>query len=255
VFGDAAAYERFMGRWSAALAPRFLDVALGAGAPATVCDVGCGTGNLSAELLHRDPGCRVTGVDPSPAFVDAAQARLGGPGARFVTGSADRLPLGDGEADAALALLVLNFVPDPDAAVAEMRRVTRPGGALAAAVWDYRSGMAMLRVFWDAAAAVREGAVDEALDRPAASGGLGALLDRGGLDDVSEGVVAVPMHFASFDDYWEPFLLGTGPAGAYVAALSDDERTAVRDELERRLGTSAFDLESTARWARGTVPA
>ncbi len=249
MFGDAVAYERFMGRWSAALAPSFVDAAIGPEVPPAVCDVGCGTGNLSAELLRRRSGCRVTGVDPSPAFVEAARTRLGGPAGRFVTGSADALPLDDGEVDAALALLVLNFVPDPDAAVREMRRVTRPGGVVAAAVWDYASGMEMLRVFWDAAAAVRDGAVEEAPDRPAASGGLDALLGRAGLEDVVDGVVAVPMHFTSFDDYWSPFLAGTGPAGAYVAALTDDEREVVRRELESRLGEGPFDLTSTARWA------
>lgn len=254
MFGDAAAYERFMGRWSTLLAPPFLDRVLADGHPQRVCDVGCGTGNLSAALLARDPGCRVTGVDPSAPFVEAARDRLDGAGRRFVVGTAEALPLDDDEVQAALSLLVLNFVPDPDAAAREMRRVTAPGGVVGATVWDYASGMTMLRVFWDAAASVHGGAVDEALDRPAADGGLGGLFDRAGLDDVHEGLVEVRMSFGSFADYWQPFLAGTGPAGAYVASLGDPEREAVRAVLEERLGPGPFEMTSTARWARGLVP-
>lgn len=254
MFGDAAAYERFMGRWSTLVAPPFLERVLGDRHPRAVCDVGCGTGNLAAAVLERDPACRVTGVDPSPPFVAAARERLGRDGRRFVVGTAESLPLADGEVEAALSLLVLNFVPDAGAAVREMRRVTAPGGAVGAAVWDYATGMTMLRVFWDAAATVRGGAVDEALDRPAADGGLGALFDRAGLTDVTEGLVEVRMPFGSFADYWDPFLAGTGPAGAYVASLGDTERAAVRAVLEQRLGPGPFEMTSTARWARALVP-
>jgi SAM-dependent methyltransferase len=254
MFGDAQAYERFMGRWSALLAPGFVDAVLPGGVPEVVCDVGCGTGNLSAELVRRAADCRVHGVDPSPPFVAAATERLGGPGRRFDVGSALALPLADAEVDAALSLLVLNFVPDPRVAAAEMRRVTRPGGLVGAAVWDYTSGMTMLRVFWDAAAAVRSGAVDEALDRPAAEDGLGSLLAGAGLTDVREGTIDLPMHFATFADYWNPFLDGTGPAGSYVARLGAGELGALRAELERRLGRGPFEMTSTARWASGVVP-
>lgn len=257
MFDDAQGYDWFMGRWSAALAPLFLDAVLdGAPGPAAVCDVGCGTGNLSAALLARDPGMQVTGVDPSPPFVAAAQARLAGPHVRFHVGSALALPLPDAEVDAALALLVLNFVPDPAAAVAEMRRVTRPGGVVGAAVWDYASGMTMLRVFWDAAAAVHPeaAAVDPALARTAQAGGIEELFGAAGLMDVEEGLADVPQRFASLEDYWNPLLAGIGPAGVYVAGLDDDGREAVRAELERRLGSGVIEMTSTARWVRGTVP-
>lgn len=255
MFGDAAAYERFMGRWSARLAPSFVDVVLADGAPPdAVCDVGCGPGTLSAELLRRRPDCRVTGVDPAPGFVAAAQERLGVSAAHFVVGSALALPLADDEVDAALALLVLNFVPDPPAGVAEMVRVTRPGGVVGAAVWDCEDGMTMLRVFWEAASTLREAARDDALDRPAGVGGLGPLLGLAGLVDVQEGRLEVSMTFASFDDYWSPFLDGVGPAGVYATGLGAADRDALRAELERRLGPGPVRMTSSARWARGLVP-
>ncbi|HMM93588.1 class I SAM-dependent methyltransferase [Phycicoccus sp.] len=252
MFGDAAAYERFMGRWSTALAPSFLDAVAPVPAPSSACDVGCGTGNLTAELLRRAPDCRVTAVDPAPPFVAAARERLGD-AVRVLPGTAEALPLDDDEVDVALALLVLNFVPDPEAGVAEMVRVTRPGGVVGAAVWDYASGMAMLRAFWDAAAALWPGAEDQALDRPAGSGGLEALLTRGGVADVGGGVLEVPMRFATFAEYWDPFLEGIGPAGAYVERLGEVRREELRAELERRLGPGPVEMTSTARWAAGRV--
>lgn len=249
-----------MGRWSARLAPSFLDAVLGAepaDAPATALDVGCGTGNLSAEVLARWPSTRVVAVDPSPPFVAAARERLAPDRARVLVGSAMQLPEARGSVDAALALLVLNFLPDPRVGVAEMRRVTRAGGVVGAAVWDYGGGMAMLRTFWDAAAAVHPDAraVDEALAAPAQAGGIEALLAGAGLDDVRSGVLEVPMRFASFDDYWTPFLAGIGPAGDFVRGLDDDDREALRVELGRRLGSGVVEMTSTARWVCGTVPA
>ncbi len=257
MFDDVKGYDWFMGRWSAALAPLFLDAVLdGAPGPAAVCDVGCGTGNLSAALLARDPGLHVTGVDLSPPFVAAAQDRLAGPHVRFQVGSALALPLPDAEVDAALALLVLNFVPDPAAAVAEMRRVTREGGVVGAAVWDYGGGMAMLRTFWDAAAAVHPeaAAVDPALARTAQAGGIEELFGAAGLDRVEGGLLAVPMGFASFDDYWTPFLAGVGSAGDFVRVLAPADQEALRAELQGRLGDGPIEMTSTARWVRGTVP-
>jgi len=261
MFADAAAYERFMGRWSAVLAPAFVDAVFdpspGGAPPAVVLDLGCGTGNLSAELLDRWPGTRVVAVDPAPAFVTAAAARLPADRARVVVGSAMDLPEPDGSVDAALAMLVLNFVPDPAVGVLEMRRVTRPGGVVGAAVWDYGGGMAMLRTFWDAAAAVHPGAraVDEALAAPARAGGVEVLFTGACLVGVEGGLVEVPMEFPSFDDYWDPFLGGVGPAGDFVRALDDGGREALRLELERRLGAAPVRMTSTARWVRGTVPA
>lgn len=256
MFGDAAAYERFMGRWSARLAPGFVDAVLGSEAPGTVLDVGCGTGNLSVEVVSRWPQTEVVAVDPSPPFVAAARERLAPGRSRVLVGSAMELPEAAASVDAALAMLVLNFLPDPAVGVAEMRRVTRPGGVLGAAVWDYGGGMAMLRTFWDAAAAVHPGAraVDEALAAPARAGGVEALFEGAGLDEVTGGLLDVPMRFDSFDDYWSPFLLGIGPAGDFTRELDADGREALRAELESRLGPGTIEMTSTARWVRGTVP-
>jgi SAM-dependent methyltransferase len=258
VFGDAKAYERFMGRWSEQLAPGFLD-AVELRSPSQVLDVGSGTGNLTRAVAERWPGCSVVGVDPSVPFVEAARERAGllASRVRFEVGEAGNLPLDDDSVEAALALLVLNFVPDADRAVAEMRRVTRPGGVLAAAVWDYGERMQMLRTLWDAAARLDPSVTgqDEAtmpLGRP---GGLIDLWQRSGLEDVDGSRVRVSTGFADFDDYWTPFLQGQGPAGAYVAGLSDADRAALRAEVAATVGDGPFDLSATAWWVRGTVPA
>jgi ubiquinone/menaquinone biosynthesis C-methylase UbiE len=154
VFADAAAYERFMGRWSRRLAPALLDWAA-LTRPTRFLDVGSGTGNLALAVAGRWPGCEVLGVDPSPGFVAHASGRVAdGAPVRFEQGSAMELPVEAGWADAAFAMLVLNFVPDASVAATEMCRVTRSGGTVAAAVWDYGGGMQMLRTFWDVVPAV-----------------------------------------------------------------------------------------------------
>ncbi|HET6966981.1 MAG TPA: class I SAM-dependent methyltransferase [Ornithinibacter sp.] len=262
MFGDPAAYERFMGRWSVLLAPAFLDVVGldAAGPPTGVLDVGSGTGHLTRAVAARWPRCDVVGVDPAAGFVEAARARAESDGdaarLRFEVGEAGALPLDDDSVDAAVALLVLNFVPDPDLAMAEMCRVTRPGGVVAAAVWDYGRGMGMLRALWDAATRLDPAVAgqDEAtmpLGRP---GGLPDLWRRTGLIDTADGSVEVCRRFAAFADYWEPFLEGTGPAGVYVSGLSDAGRAALRAEVLADLGPGPFDLTSRAWWVRGTVP-
>ena len=255
MFGDAAAYERFMGRWSARLAPQLLD-AVALPEPRSVVDVGCGTGLLASAVVERWPACRVIGIDPSPSFVAAAVERLAGTAATARVGDAMDLPLPDGSVDAALASLVLNFVPEPARAASEMSRVTRVGGMAAASVWDYGGGMGMLRTFWHAVARLdphvaRQDGDTTPLSR---SGGLARLWGAAGLIDVVEGELTVPTAFTSFEDYWEPFLLGTGPAGAHVAGLSDAGRAALRADLEGHLGQGPFELTARARWVRGTVP-
>jgi SAM-dependent methyltransferase len=257
VFGNARAYERFMGRWSLQLAPRFLDeVALPE--PNRVLDLGCGTGNLTRAVAERWPRCEVLGVDPSAPFIVAARERTSSLGrrVRVELGNADDLSLEDDSVDAALALLVLPFVPDADRAVSQLRRVTRPGGVLAAAVWDYGERMQMLRTLWDAAARLDPSVVgqDEStmpLGRP---GGLMDLWQRAGLLDVDGSRVTVSTDFQDFDDYWEPFLQGQGPAGVYVAGLPDAARAALRDEVAATVGSGSFTLSATAWWVRGTVP-
>jgi len=257
MFGDARAYERFMGRWSVQLAPRFLDE-VGMPEPRRVLDLGSGTGNLTRAVAERWPACTVVGVDPSVPFVEAARERTGSLGGRvrFEVGGADDVPLDDDSVDAALALLVLPFVPDADRAVAQMRRVTRPGGVLAAAVWDYGRRMQMLRTLWDAAARLDPSVTgqDEGTTPLGRPGGLIDLWQRGGLEDVDGSRVTVSTGFTDFDDYWEPFLRGQGPAGVYVAGLSDSARAALRDEVAAAVGPGPFDLSATAWWVRGTVP-
>lgn len=260
MFEDAAAYERFMGRWSALLAPALLDAldleGLGLGACSTVLDIGCGTGSLALAVADRWPSAAVTGIDPSAAFVSAAADRAPSPLVRFRVGDATHLPLADDSVDAALAALVLNFVPDPQRALEEMCRVTRPGGVLAAAVWDYGGGMGMLRTFWDAATrldATVQGQ-DEASTPLGRPGGLKRLWRTAGVAEVSDGRVEVVTGFASFDDYWEPFLSGTGPAGVHTRSLSDAGRASLREELLDRLGAGPFELSARAWWVRGRCP-
>jgi len=258
-FADSRAYESFMGRWSRVLGDAFVRFA-GVEEGERVLDLGCGTGSLTAALLAARPTVDVFGLDPSPAFVDAARDRFPGAHARFETGDAQHLPFADATFDRALSMLVLNFVPDPEAAASEMRRATRPGGTVAACVWDYGGEMRMLRFFWDAAAAVEPAAAarHEERMRLCRQGELEALWRGAGLADVRETGLTIETRFGSFADYWQPFLAGVGPAGSFVAALSPDQQRA----LEAKLRTDAWgdrpDEERvlTAKaWAVvGTVP-
>lgn len=235
-WSSGEAYERYVGRWSRLVARNALDWAR---VPRHVeaLDVGCGTGALAEELLNRG-ATRVTGVDPSPAFVAAATERLGHMRAAFRTGDAMKLDFRDGAFDAVVSGLVLNFLPDPERGAREMARVARPGGVVAAYVWDYARGMEMMRRFWDAAASVdaRAAALDEGprfpVCRPDA---LERLLRSAGLHDVSSTAVDVPTTFKDFDDYWQPFLAGTGPAPAYAASLDERAREAIRERLHATL--------------------
>jgi trans-aconitate methyltransferase len=231
---DGQAYERSMGRWSRRLAEPFLDaVALPRGA--AVLDAGCGTGALAEALAARDPAARITGVDISDAFLVAARARV--PAARFRTADIARLPDADGAFDAALSLLVLQFVPDRAAAVAELARVTTPGGIVAAAMWDFTGGFAFLRAFADTVAATEPDG--EAFrtrywgDPVGSPGRLGALFAAAGLHDVAEQDLMIRQDFEHFADWWDPWLTGQGVAGAFVAALPA-ERLARVEALARR---------------------
>ncbi|WP_374446724.1 class I SAM-dependent methyltransferase [Stella sp.] len=254
------AYEPYVGRWSRLVAAPFLarlDVAAGA----RWLDVGCGTGALSAALLRdRDPAA-VVGVDSSDGFLAYARRHVRDPRAEFRQGDAQALPVEDGAFDAAVSGLVLNFVPDQDQAARELRRAVRPGGTVAAYVWDYAEGMQMMRRFWDAAAAldpVGAGGKDEALKfqlcRP---GPLGDLFVRAGLAGVAVSAIEIPTTFRDFDDYWSPFLAGGAPAPAYCKALDEDRRTALRERLRTTLPAAADgSIPLTARaWAvTATVP-
>lgn len=230
-WSSGAAYEPFMGRWSRLVAAEFVH-RLGVPAGARWVDVGCGTGALTAAILRDAAPEHVLAVDPSSVFVEHARAAIGDPRAEFDVNGAGAIPLPDDAADAVVSGLVLNFVPDPGAAVAEARRVARPGGYVAAYVWDYAYGMRMLRRFWDVATeldpAVAE--LDEARRFPLSDPDkLAAVFGA----EVTE--ITVPTVFRDFDDYWMPFLGGVGTAPTYVASLTEDHRDALRDALRERL--------------------
>ena len=235
-FANGAAYDRFMGRWSRRLGIELAGFANLRGR-ARVLDVGCGTGALAAAILAANGHAEVVGIDPSETFVAHAREHGADPRARFEVGDAQKLHFPDGAFDAALAMLVLNFVPDPPAAAAEMRRVTRPGGCVAACVWDYGDGMTMLRELWDAAVALDPAAAarHESVMPLTGSGQLGVLWRALGLQAVREQALEFEMRFADFADYWEPFLAGVGPAGGYVAALEPERRSALEARLRTRL--------------------
>ncbi|MCB9561556.1 MAG: class I SAM-dependent methyltransferase [Kofleriaceae bacterium] len=258
MFSSADAYERFMGRWSRRLAPALIDLA-DVGAGAEVLDVGAGTGVLAFAVREAIATARVTGVDPSADYVAHAAGASADPRVAFEVGDARQLRFATASFDRALSLLAINFVPEPAAAVAEMARVTRPGGVVAAAVWDYGGGMEMLRVFWDHAVAEAPALAsrDEAHLPLCRQGELGALWRAAGLVDVVEAPLTIELGFASFDDYWAPFLLGQGPAGAHVAALPAARQAALADRLRRHLlgdgPDRPFELGGRAWAVRGTV--
>jgi SAM-dependent methyltransferase len=259
MFAGADAYERFMGRWSRDLAPALVRFAAARDGQSFL-DVGSGTGALADAIAAAAPSGQVVGVDPSGPYVAFAQSRHTGGRVRFEVGDAQQLRFADGSFDRTLSLLVLNFIPDRGRALKEMIRVTRPGGTIAAAVWDYGEGMEMLRLFWDEAVAADPAAAsrDERhmpLCRP---GELSALWREQGLREVTEEPIAVRTRFASFDDFWSPFLLQQGPAGAYVESLSAGAREQLRERLRKRLlgDTADRPITLTARaWAvRGVRP-
>ena len=259
MFAESDAYERFMGRWSRQLAPllvTFASVREGD----SVLDVGSGTGALAFAIIAAAPSARVTGVDPSRAYVQYARARGHGERVRFQVGDAQALELPDATFDRTVSLLVMNFIPDPAKALREMIRVTRPGGVIAAAVWDYGDGMEMLRVFWDEAVALEPGAAarHERTMPLCRRGELVALWRAGGLLHVAEEPIDIELSFTSFDDYWSPFLGGQGPAGAYVASLSAGTRAVLEARLRARLGTrgdTPFTLRARAWAVKGVVAA
>ncbi len=258
MFSAGDAYERFMGRWSRALAPLLVQFA-GVRDGDDLLDVGAGTGALTAALSAAAPSSHIVGIDAAAPYVAFAQTRHPGGLVRFEVGDAQQLRFSDRSFDRTLSLLIFNFIPGPANALKEMVRVTRPGGTVAAAVWDYGQGMEMLRVFWDEAVAL-DPAMDAKDERhmPLCRGGeLEALWREDGLKDVSGEALTIETAFSSFDDYWSPFLEQQGPAGAYVAALSADGREQLRIRLHERLlgGRPDGPIVLTARaWAaRGTI--
>ena len=229
-------YERYVGRWSRKVAPEFL-AWLGIPPRQRWLDVGCGTGALSASIAERSAPASLAGVEPSEGFLKSAKENLGSRAALH-QGNAASIPLQDASVDVVVSGLVLNFVPDPRAALAEMSRVARGGGTIAAYVWDYAGKMQLMRFFWDAAVEIDAGAakMDEGLRFPLCRAeALSALFAGAGLRSVETAAIDVPTPFADFDDYWQPFLGGQGPAPAYAMSLDEAARTRLREAIRARL--------------------
>jgi len=249
-----------MGRWSKMVAPELVRFAR-LPERGTILDVGSGTGSLSSAIVESASQRRVVGIDPSKEYVAyAASKNAAGERARFEVGDAQKLSFADGTFEGASSLLVFNFIPDPAKAIGEVRRVTKATGPISAATWDYSDGMKMLRVFWDAAVAIdpRAEKLDEKHMRLCRSGELSKLWREAGLENVAEQPLTIPMQFHTFADYWDPFLLGQGPAGAYVKSLTADRVAALRGRLKSALASNredqAFRLEARVWAVRGTVP-
>jgi SAM-dependent methyltransferase len=254
---QAEAYDGHVGRYAPQLAAAFCDFA-GVRPPMRALDVGCGPGALTAELARRLGAANVSAAEPSEPFAKACRARV--PGIEVVVAEAEVMPFADRAFDATFSQLVVNFIPDAEAGVREMLRVTRPGGMVAACVWDYAGEMTLLRAFWDAAREVEPelgAARDEGVVMPwCADGELAELWRSAGLKDVRFGALRVHAGYADFEDLWAPFPSGIAPSGAFCAALDDDGRAALKDAYRRRLGVGDEPFELTARaWAvAGTVP-
>ncbi|MGH2445212.1 MAG: class I SAM-dependent methyltransferase [Candidatus Limnocylindria bacterium] len=246
----AESYDRFMGRYSRLLAPQMAHFAgVTHGSSQQALDVGCGPGALTAELVSRLGAEAVSAVDPSTPFVEAARARH--PGVTVLQASAEQLPFDDGSFDASLAQLVVHFMSDPVAGLAEMRRVTRPHGVVAACVWDHASAQGPLGVFWRAARELDPGVADESQLAGAREGHLAELFESAGLREIGQATLSVSLEHRSFEEWWEPFTGGVGPAGSYAAGLDPDRRAELRDRCHALLPDEPFVLTARAWAARG----
>ena len=244
---SAVAYGRFMGRFSEPLAPLVAD-ASGVAPGQTVLDVGCGPGALTAVLVERLGPDHVHAVDTSASFVDAARARL--PGVDVQVASAQALPFEADVFDATLAQLVVHFMNDPVAGLREMARVTRPGGIVAACVWDQAGGTSPLSPFWETVRSLDPLEDGEAHLPGARAGHLAQLFEQAGLRPADDSSLSVQVTFDTFEDWWEPYTLGVGPAGVYVHQLDDLGRDALRAACRERLGSGPFDVQATAWFVR-----
>lgn len=253
LWGATDAYERYMGRWSRQIAPIFtgwLDLAPGT----RWIDIGCGTGVLTSTILATCDPSEVLGIDSSDTFLRSASANVPDPRASFMQGDAQAVPRADDSFDVAVSGLVLNFVPDKNVAILEMARVVRTGGTVALYVWDYAGHMQVMRTFFDVATALDPSAADyddgvkAPICRPKP---LIELLERSGLEDVEVRGIDIAVAFDSFDDYWSPFLGGTGSAPKYCASLDTEARERLKHELQRRLpiGPDGEILLAIRAWA------
>jgi SAM-dependent methyltransferase len=254
---QADTYDRHVGRYTPQLAAALCDFA-GVGEGMRALDVGAGPGALTSELVRRLGPANVVAVEPSEAFARACRARV--PGVEVVMAGAEALPLPNESFDATLSQLVVNFLGDVHAGLREMLRVTRPGGVIAACVWDYAGEMTLLRAFWDAAREVDPvgaASADEGVVMPwCRDGELAELWSASGLSEVRSAVLRVHARYDDFEDLWSPFTAGVAPSGAFCAALDEQRRAALHDVLRRRLGAGdgPFDLTARAWAAAGMVP-
>jgi SAM-dependent methyltransferase len=246
----ADAYDRFMGRYSVPLAPQLADFAAVV-AGQRVLDVGCGPGALTAELVRRLGPADVAAVDPSESFVAAAQERH--PGVSVQRGAAEQLPFGDQAFDAALAQLVVHFMAQPVVGLGEMARVTRKHGVVAACVWDHAGGRGPLSLFWEAARELDPRVQDESQLAGAREGHLAQLFRAAGLHQTQESALSVSVEHPSFDDWWEPFTLGVGPAGSHAAGLDATRQARLRELCREMLPAAPFAVTALAWAARGLV--
>jgi SAM-dependent methyltransferase len=239
----ADAYLRFMGRYSEPLAARFADLA-GVRRGQRALDVGCGPGALTAELVSRLGASAVCAVEPSASFAAAAARRL--PGGDVRRAAAEQLPFPDAAFDVTLAQLVVHFMADPVAGLREMGRVTGPAGVVAACVWDHGGRRGPLTAFWRAARELDPEADDESGLAGVREGDLARLCARAGLGPAQAGSLTVHARYATFDEWWEPFTLGVGPAGVYVASLDAERRTRLREQCRRLLPAEPIEITAAA---------
>ena len=246
----ADSYAQYMGRYSEPLAVDLADAA-GVAAGQRALDVGCGPGALSAVLVERLGSDHVAALDPSEPFVEAARRRL--PGVDIRLASAESIPFDDDSFDVTLAELVVHFMSDPVAGLREMARVTKPGGPIAACVWDHTSDTGALSAFWKVVRTVDPEADDESGLAGSREGHLAELFAAAGLHDIRSLTLTVHVDWADFDEWWEPFTFGVGPAGAYVKSLDDEKREALRLACKASLPTGPFTIDASAWTAIGTV--
>jgi SAM-dependent methyltransferase len=260
MFTSGTAYERMMGRWSTRLAPLFINFARVRNG-ARILDVGCGTGSLVQAMADLGGGSEIVGIDPAQPFIDYCRKRFADPRVTFDRGNAIELPFPNDSFDHSLSLLVFQFIPQPGKAASEMRRVTRPGGTIAACTWDtVGGGLEMSAIFWEEAARL-DLAAEARAERPRhcnRKGELAALWQETGLDAVEETALEMQTDFSSFDDYWLPYTGGVGPQGVYVADISSESRNSLCQALRNRLlgdqPDGPFSLRAKAWAVRGTVP-
>ncbi|MFW0785341.1 class I SAM-dependent methyltransferase [Gordonia sp. CPCC 206044] len=247
----AESYDSFMGRYTRTLAPVLADAA-GVAEGMRVLDVGCGPGGLTGVLAERVGEVNVAAIDPAPQFVSACARRY--PDADVRVGVAERLPWPDGGFDAALSCLVIGFMDDADRGLREMSRVTRPGGVVAACMWDLtEGGMTMLATFWEAVRELDPTVVGERMSVGVSRGDIAARMESAGLTDIVDGELSAHADYAGFDDFWEPFTFAVGPAGSYLASLPADRREQLREICLPKLPDGPFTLPARAWYARGIV--